>query len=153
MTNYNVIKAIFLPTIVKSWTTQEIVRLPRLDVFMSLFCLRMERTAGLLYFAQFFLYYVLPWQSTGLVCHLALKYPSESGSPLEIIFVQKEIETCAIEAKIMELTTNFTVKYQILCIRKCLISGHKAEKQLRNQNHTDDWAPGCHPRDKDHVTR
>ena len=40
----------------------------------------------------------------------------------------------------------------LMCIRKCLISGHKAEKQLRNQNHTEDWALGCHPRDN-HQTR
>ena len=28
----------------------------------------------------------------------------------------------------------------------------KAKKQLRNQNHTEDWALGCHPRDNGHVT-
>ena len=39
-----------------------------------------------------------------------------------------------------------------ICIRKCLISGLKAEKQLRNQNHTEDWALGCHPPDNGHVT-
>ena len=32
------------------------------------------------------------------------------------------------------------------------ISGLKAEKQLRNQNHTEDWALGCHPRYNSHVT-
>ena len=45
---------------------------------------------------------------------------------------------------------NFVV--QFLGIRKCLISGHKAEKELRNQNHTEDWALGCHPRDNGHMT-
>ena len=54
--------------------------------------------------------------------------------------------------KIMTLTTNFTGKYHFLCIRKCLISGLKAEKLPRNQNHTEDWALGCHPRDSGHVT-
>ena len=33
-----------------------------------------------------------------------------------------------------------------------LISGLKAEKQLRNKNHTEDWALGCHPRDNGLVT-
>ena len=28
----------------------------------------------------------------------------------------------------------------------------KTEKQLRNQNHTEDWALYCHPRDNGHVT-
>ena len=28
----------------------------------------------------------------------------------------------------------------------------QVEKQLRNYNHTEDWALGCHPRDNDHVT-
>ena len=35
---------------------------------------------------------------------------------------------------------------------KCLISGFKVEKKPRNQNHTEDWALGCHPRDNGHVT-
>ena len=33
-----------------------------------------------------------------------------------------------------------------------LILGLKAEKQLRNKNHTEDWALGCHPRDNWQVT-
>ena len=43
-------------------------------------------------------------------------------------------------------------KVAILVYGKRLFSGHKAEKQLRNQNHTEDWAVGCHPRDNCHVT-
>ena len=53
---------------------------------------------------------------------------------------------------IMRLTTNFTGKYHFLCIQKWLNLGLKAEKQLRNYNHTEDWALGCHPRDIGHVT-
>ena len=30
--------------------------------------------------------------------------------------------------------------------------GLKAEKQLQNENHTEDWALGSHPRDNGHVT-
>ena len=30
--------------------------------------------------------------------------------------------------------------------------GLKAEKQLQNENHTEDWALGSHPRDNVHVT-
>ena len=38
----------------------------------------------------------------------------------------------------------FSRKVAFLCIRKCLITGLKAEKQLRNKNHTKDWAlQGC----------
>ena len=33
-----------------------------------------------------------------------------------------------------------------------LILGLKAAKQLRNKNHTEDLAFGCHPRDNGHVT-
>ena len=31
-------------------------------------------------------------------------------------------------------------------------SGLKAEKQLQNENRTEDWALGSHPRDNGHVT-
>ena len=37
-------------------------------------------------------------------------------------------------------------------IRKWLILGLTAEKQLRNENHTEDWELVCHPRDNGHVT-
>ena len=30
--------------------------------------------------------------------------------------------------------------------------GLKAEKPLQNENHTEDWALGSHPRDNGHVT-
>ena len=43
-------------------------------------------------------------------------------------------------------------KVAFLMYTKWLILGLKAEKQLRNQNHTEDWALGCHPRDNGHVT-
>ena len=38
------------------------------------------------------------------------------------------------------------IKSETLPLRmEMFISGHKAEKQLQNQNHTEDWALGCHP--------
>ena len=37
-------------------------------------------------------------------------------------------------------------------IRKVLNLCLKAEKQLQNENHTEDWALGSHPRDNGHVT-
>ena len=40
----------------------------------------------------------------------------------------------------------------ISCIRKVLNLGVKAEKPLQNENHTEDWALGSHPRDNGHVT-
>ena len=36
--------------------------------------------------------------------------------------------------------------------RKVLILGLKAEKHLQNENHTEDWKLGSHPRDNGHVT-
>ena len=43
--------------------------------------------------------------------------------------------------------------YHFLCLyTKWLILGLKAEKQLRNKNHTEDWALGCHSRDNGHMT-
>ena len=43
-------------------------------------------------------------------------------------------------------------KEHFLGIRKVLNLGLKAEKQLQNENHTEDWALGSHPRDNGHVT-
>ena len=39
-----------------------------------------------------------------------------------------------------------------LGIRKVLNLSLKAEKQLQNENHTEDWALGSHPRNNGHVT-
>ena len=41
----------------------------------------------------------------------------------------------------------------LMYIRKWLILGLKAEKQLRNKNHTEEWALGCRPRNNGHVTQ
>ena len=38
-------------------------------------------------------------------------------------------------------------------IRKVLNLGLKAEIQLQNENHTEDWVLGIHPRDNGHVTQ
>ena len=43
-------------------------------------------------------------------------------------------------AKILEQTINFSGKVAYLDIRKGLYLGLKAEKQLQNENHTEDWA-------------
>ena len=48
--------------------------------------------------------------------------------------------------------TNFAGKQYFLAIRKVLNLGLKAEKQLKNENLTEDWALGSHPRDNGHVT-
>ena len=37
-------------------------------------------------------------------------------------------------------------------IRNVLNLSLKAEIQLQNENHTEDWALGSHPRDNGHVT-
>ena len=39
-----------------------------------------------------------------------------------------------------------------LGIRKVLNLGLKAEMQLQNENHIEDWALGSHARDNGHVT-
>ena len=51
-----------------------------------------------------------------------------------------------------ETSDKFYWKEHFLCIRKWLILGLKAEKQLRNRNHTEERALGCHPDDNGHVT-
>ena len=40
----------------------------------------------------------------------------------------------------------------VLCIRKWLILGLEAGKQLRSENHTVDWELDFHPGDNGHVT-
>ena len=37
------------------------------------------------------------------------------------------------------LFSNFVGKQRFLCTRKVFILGLKAEKQLQNENHTEDW--------------
>ena len=49
-------------------------------------------------------------------------------------------------------TAKFARKWLFLDIRKVLNLGLKAEKQLQNENHTEDWALGSPPRDNGHVT-
>ena len=55
-------------------------------------------------------------------------------------------------SKICGQTAKFARKYHFLGIRKVLNLGFKAEKQLQNENHDEDWALGSHPRDNGHVT-
>ena len=46
-----------------------------------------------------------------------------------------------------------TAKFEhFLGIRKVLYLGIKAERPLTNENRTEDWALGSHPRDNGHVT-
>ena len=54
--------------------------------------------------------------------------------------------------KINGQTSKFARKLHFLGIRKVLNLGLKAEKPLQNENHTEDWALGSHPRDNGHVT-
>ena len=46
----------------------------------------------------------------------------------------------------------FARKYHFLGIRKVLNLGLKPEKELQNENHTEDWALGSHPRGNGHGT-
>ena len=48
---------------------------------------------------------------------------------------------------------NFRESSIFLGIRKVLNLGLKTEIQLQNENHTEDWALGSHPRGNGHVTR
>ena len=45
----------------------------------------------------------------------------------------------------------FTGKWHFLYIRKLFVLELKAEKQLRNKNHTEDWVLGSHPGDNRNV--
>ena len=51
--------------------------------------------------------------------------------------------------------TNSKICATVACPRyteKVLNLGLKAEKQLQNENHTEDWVLGSHPRDNGHMT-
>ena len=61
---------------------------------------------------------------------------------------EKTIQTTTIHKN---NETNEKFYQKVACIRKWLILVLKAEKQLRNKNHTKDWALGCHPGDNGHV--
>ena len=51
-----------------------------------------------------------------------------------------------------EKNDKFYRKVAFLTYTKVLNLGLKAEKPLQNENHTEDWALGCLPRDNGHVT-
>ena len=59
-----------------------------------------------------------------------------------------------LQSRSKNLWTNGKIctKDHLLGIRKVLNLGFKAEKRLQNENHTEDWALGSHPRDNGHVT-
>ena len=48
--------------------------------------------------------------------------------------------------------TNGKICAKVAFPRKLLNLGLKAEKQLQNENRTEDWTLGNHPRDNGHVT-
>ena len=54
--------------------------------------------------------------------------------------------------KLMAKRKKFARKLHFLGIQKVLNLGLKAEKPLQNENHTEDWPLGSHPRDHGHVT-
>ena len=39
-----------------------------------------------------------------------------------------------------------------ICAKVAFPRYTESEKQLQNENHTEDWALGCHPRGNGHVT-
>ena len=49
-------------------------------------------------------------------------------------------------------TAHFAIKWHLLIIRKVSNLGLKAEKQLQNKNHTEDWELSSHSHDDGHVT-
>ena len=52
----------------------------------------------------------------------------------------------------MDKRQNLSESSIFLGLRKVLNLGLKAEKQLQNENHAEDWELGSHPRDNGHVT-
>ena len=58
-----------------------------------------------------------------------------------------------MEKKINGQTAKFERNYHFIGIRKVRLNlGLKADKQLQNENHTENWALDSHPRDNGHVT-
>ena len=53
---------------------------------------------------------------------------------------KKDLRIYNAVQKLMRKTTNFTGNSHFICIRKLLILGFRAEKELRNKNHTEYWA-------------
>ena len=56
------------------------------------------------------------------------------------------------KSKICGQTGKFARKYHFLGVRKVLNLGFNAEKQLQNENNTEDWALGSNPRDNGLLT-
>ena len=55
--------------------------------------------------------------------------------------------------KLLDKRQNLRESSMFIWYTESLISlGLKAEKQLQNENHTEDWALGSHPRNNCHVT-
>ena len=54
----------------------------------------------------------------------------------------------------IEVILDFQEKFskKISGLSSPLNLGLKADKQLQNENHTEDWVLGSHPRDNGHVT-
>ena len=69
--------------------------------------------------------------------------------------------SCSIIVEV-RITTMVEINYWTngkICVKvafprytEVLNLGLKAEKQLKKENHTDDWVLGNHPRDNGHVT-
>ena len=57
-----------------------------------------------------------------------------------------------LRKKLSWLAVMIKLRYHFTKTLRYLKKGLKSEKQLQNENHTEDWALGSHPRDNGHVT-
>ena len=85
-------------------------------------------------------------------CLLASKF----NSPVKPtnLFSSSKLQPKMLQSwqKINGQTSKFARKLHFQGIRKVLNLGLKAEKPLQNENYTEEWALGSHPRDNGHVT-
>ena len=80
-------------------------------------------------------------------------YYSLTASAIHVFFIIRNLaKGLQFWQKINGQTSKFARKLHFLGIRKVLNLGLKAEKPLQNENHTEDWALGSHPRDNGYVT-
>ena len=84
------------------------------------------------------------------ITHAGLKvYPLAKAVPSKFLFFMKCLKTTIVD-KNNGTNDKFYRKVAILMYTEMF--NFRPEKQLRNENHTEDCALGWHPRDNGHVT-
>ena len=70
--------------------------------------------------------------------------------PHDLLYVEPRVLVSrrTLQCRVRHLTPTYVMTNELQLLNLCC----KAEKQLQNENHTEDWALGSHPRDNGHVT-